>query len=231
MQWFTVFIGYTPFMVIMIYWLYSLCCTICPCTLLTYIWQPVPLTPPPHIAPSSFPLPAGNCSLVLCELVLFAIFTSLLYFSGSTCKWCHTGFVFLCLTSFAGSTVPPTSIPVAGRSTLVDRWIVFHPDTHTGRAPAWSPCPHHACRLGVPPRLCAEGQRAGVQPHCRATLEVQVPLWGLRAQRHPQRPWDRVAQAKKPSPPEARAADGSFTSICVWVCLLGLGVPSMRAAR
>ena len=68
------------------------------------------------------------------SLVLFAVFTSLLYFSGSRVRgFYHTGFVFLCLTYFTWSTMSSSSIAAAGRSILVDGRVVFYPDTRTSR--------------------------------------------------------------------------------------------------
>ena len=54
---FTIFKGYTPFIVIIKYWLYSTCCTIHPCSLFFCLivctsYLPVPLycpSPPPHL--------------------------------------------------------------------------------------------------------------------------------------------------------------------------------------
>ena len=75
------FKGYTIFTVITKYWLYSLCCTINPCSLF-YIQLFLPINPLPLYCPSWFPLPLVNlvCSLYLWVCFLFHIFTSLLYF-------------------------------------------------------------------------------------------------------------------------------------------------------
>ena len=61
----------------------------------------------PHLScplrlPSPYWKPLGHC---LCLWVCFflVIFTNLLYFVDSTCKWCHMVFDFLCLTHFTFS--------------------------------------------------------------------------------------------------------------------------------
>ena len=92
----TVFKGFTPFTVFVKYWVYSPCCT-------TYHWTYFILSnlclslPTPVLCPCR----TGNHYFVLpiCESAFFLVlFTSLLYFVDSTCKWYHTLCVFLCLT-------------------------------------------------------------------------------------------------------------------------------------
>lgn len=91
---FTIFKGYTSFIVILKYWLHSLCCTIYPCSLCIILYF--------LITKLYFPSPQcywKACSLYLC-LLLFVIITSLLYFLYSTHKWYQTVFVCLCLIYF-----------------------------------------------------------------------------------------------------------------------------------
>ena len=58
MPWFTVFKGYTTFMIIK-YWLYSLCCVMYPCSLFIWYISLNPL-PPPNFLLFFRPLPTGN---------------------------------------------------------------------------------------------------------------------------------------------------------------------------
>ena len=53
---FTIFKGYTPFIVTIKYWLYSLCCITYPCSLF-YTEYFVPLNSLPLYCPSPFPFP------------------------------------------------------------------------------------------------------------------------------------------------------------------------------
>ena len=80
---------HVPFIAVTKHRLYSLCCTKCPCSLLTLYMRvcasdsPTPVLPLPL---SLSPPETARLFSVSVSLVLFAIFTSLLYFSGSTCK-------------------------------------------------------------------------------------------------------------------------------------------------
>ena len=77
------FVGYTSFKVFVKYWLYSLCCTIHPYSLLSYLLlyyiygSLYLLIPYSYLAPTFFPLPTGNhqFALYICESV------SVLYYS------------------------------------------------------------------------------------------------------------------------------------------------------
>ena len=92
--WFTILKGYTLFIVIIKYWLYSLCYTIYPvayfvpyslCLLLLY----------PFFAPRLFSLPRGNH-----WFVFYIVLTSLLWFLDSIYKWYHVVFDFPWMTYF-----------------------------------------------------------------------------------------------------------------------------------
>ena len=68
----------------------------------------------------TFALATGNhyfFSLYLWVCLFFVIFTSLLYFLGSTCKWYHTVVVFLWLISL--SIIPAKSINVASNGKIL----------------------------------------------------------------------------------------------------------------
>ena len=85
------------------YWLYSLCWTICPCSLfILYIvvWLSQSHTP---ILSLLLPLPYWQPLLVLYIWVYFCfvIFTSLVDFFDSTYRWYHTVFVFLWFISLS----------------------------------------------------------------------------------------------------------------------------------
>ena len=67
--WFTVFKGYTPFIVILKYRLCSLCCTICLVAYLLYAEQFIPLYPLLFLAPPPFLFPIGFHKFVLCICV------------------------------------------------------------------------------------------------------------------------------------------------------------------
>ena len=71
--------GYTPFIVIKKYWLRSIFCLICSCSLFLYL-----LLCYPYIAFPCFPLP--TCSLYLWICFIFVIFTMWFYFLNSTYK-------------------------------------------------------------------------------------------------------------------------------------------------
>ena len=74
---FTIFKCYIPFIVLIKYWLYSLCCAIYPCSFLILcmvVWTSIPYT---YLAPPSFPLSTGNHLFVLCiyESVSFLLYS------------------------------------------------------------------------------------------------------------------------------------------------------------
>ena len=97
---------YFPFTVITKYWPYFLCCTIHPSAYL--IPKSLYLSVfHPYIAP--FPSPMVMTSVFSMSVsLLFAIFTSLLYFLNPTYKWYHEVFVFLWL--FSLSIMPSKSM-------------------------------------------------------------------------------------------------------------------------
>lgn len=68
---------------------------------------------------------------------------------------------------------------------------------------------------GTVPALWGEEENCDAAP-LRAAVEVPRRKGGdCMAQRHPQTPWDRMAQAGKSSPQEAGVTDSPFMSICV----------------
>ena len=84
--WVTILKGHIPLIVIIKYWIHSLCCTIYPCSLFMhnslYLLIPCPYSASPLATTRLFSVPVN--------LFLFVIFTSLLYFVDSMYKWCHT---------------------------------------------------------------------------------------------------------------------------------------------
>lgn len=75
---------------------------------------------------------------------------------------------------------------------------------------------------GAVPALWGEKENCDAAP-LRAAVEVPRRKSGdCMAQRHPQTPWDRMAQAGKSSLQEAGVTDSPFMGICVWVCLPSL---------
>ena len=121
---YTIFKGYSPFIVITKYWLCSPCCTTHPWAYLTLSSLYLPL-PYPYIPPTPQAL---VCSLYLWVCFFFVIFISLLYFLDSTYKWYHTVFVFLYLTYFTWQNTLQVHPCCCKWQSFISfyGWVIFH---------------------------------------------------------------------------------------------------------
>ena len=103
-------LSYNPNMVIVKCWLCSLCCMIYSCSLFILHFFLIYFTFVYHSLFLSYHCWPLVCSLCLWICLFFVIFTSLLYFLDSTCKWHHT--VSFCVFSTQYNTI---HIAVSGR--------------------------------------------------------------------------------------------------------------------